>query len=80
MATSNEIRNRVIDSLMSIDNAQYLQALEKMIESSNVGHSQIPLTEEQKIMLAMSDSDIKSGRVIDQSTLNKQEIQWLKEK
>ncbi|MEQ9403870.1 MAG: hypothetical protein RIM99_09810 [Cyclobacteriaceae bacterium] len=79
MATLNEIRNRVIDSLMSIDNSQYLQALEKMIKSSNVEHDKIPLTEEQKIMLAMSENDIQNGRMIDQDSLNKQELQWLKE-
>lgn len=80
MATLNEIRNRVIDSLMSIDNSQYLQALEKMIKSSNVEHDKIPLTEEQKIMLAMSEDDIQNRRMIDQDSLNKQELQWLKEK
>ncbi len=80
MATLNEIRNRVIDSLMSIDNSQYLQALEKMIKSSNVEHNKIPLTEEQKVMLAMSEDDIQNGRMIDQDSLTKQELQWLKEK
>lgn len=80
MATLNEIRNRVIDSLLSIDNSQYLQALEKMIKSSNIEHSKIPLNEEQKIMLAMSEDDIQNGKMIDQDSLNKQELQWLKEK
>lgn len=80
MATLNEIRNRVIDSLMSIDNSQYLQALEKMIKSSNVEHTKIPLSEEQKIMLAMSEDDIENGKMIDQESLNKQELQWLKER
>ena len=70
----------MIDSLMSIDNSQYLQALEKMIKSSNVEHDKIPLTEEHKIMLAMSEDDIQNGRMIDQDSLNKQELQWLKEK
>ncbi|WP_420578340.1 hypothetical protein [Ekhidna sp.] len=80
MATLNEIRNRVIDSLMSIDNSQYLQALEKMIKSSNVEHDKIPITEEQKILLTMSEDDIQNGKMIDQDLLNKQELQWLKEK
>ncbi len=48
-----------------------------MIRISNVEHSSIPLTEEQKIMLAMSDEDIKKGRVIDQEALNKKELEWL---
>ena len=65
---------------MSIDNSQYLQALEKMIKSSNVEHTKIPLSEEQKIMLAMSEDDIENGKMIDQESLNKQELQWLKER
>lgn len=77
MATLKDIRNRVIDSLMSIDNVEYLQALEKMIKSSNVTHAKVPLTEEQKIMLSISDEDIQSGNIIDEGSLNKQELQWL---
>ena len=80
MATLNEIRNRVIDSLLSIDNSEFLQALESMIKSSNIEHSKISLTEEQKIMLAMSEDDIHNGKIIDQDSLNAQELQWLKEK
>jgi hypothetical protein len=77
MAKLNEIRNRVIDSLLSIDNPEYLKALEKMIKSSNVQHSKVSLTEEQKIMLVMSDEDIKQGRIIDQRALNEKELEWL---
>lgn len=51
-----------------------------MIESSNIQETSIALTEEQKLMLTMSDEDIKTGRVIDQESLNKQELEWLKEK
>jgi hypothetical protein len=80
MATSSEIRNRVIDSLMSIDNQEYLKALEKMIKSSNIEHSKVPLTEEQKIMLTMSDKDILNGKFIDQQTLNERELGWLTKK
>lgn len=80
MSSLSEIRNRVIESLLSIDNPEYLEALEKMIKSSNVEHLQVPLTEEQKIMLAMSDDDIQNRRIIDQQTLNEQELEWLTKK
>ena len=80
MATISEIRNRVIDSLMAINDPHYLKALEEMIKTSKIEHSSISLTEEQKIMLAMSDEDIKEGRVIDQESLNKKELEWLKKK
>ena len=77
MATTSEIRNRLIDLLMTINNSEYLIALEKIIESSSVQQSKVLLTEEQKIMLAMSDDDIKNGRVLDQESLNEEELKWL---
>lgn len=80
MATITEIRNRLVDRLMAINNSEYLTALEKIIESSNVQQSKVMLTEEQKIMLAMSDDDIKNGRVLDQESLNEEELKWLSKK
>lgn len=80
MASTSEIRNRLIDRLMAISNSDHLKALEKMIDSSNIQETPIILTEEQKLMLTMSDEDIKTSRVIDQDTLNKQELEWLNEK
>ncbi|MEQ8924604.1 MAG: hypothetical protein RLO81_02260 [Fulvivirga sp.] len=77
MASTSEIRNRLKDRLMAISNSDYLKTLEKRIESSNIQETSIALTEEQKLMLTMSDADIKTGRVIDQECLNKQELEWL---
>ena len=80
MATTSEIRNRLSDRLMAINNSEYLTALEKIIESSNVQQSKVMLTEEQKIMLVMCDDDIKNGRVLDQESLNEEELKWLTKK
>jgi hypothetical protein len=78
MASVSEIRNRLIDSLMAINNSDYLNALEKMIRSSNIQDEKVSLTEEQKIMLTMSDMDIQNDKVIDQQTLNEKELEWLR--
>lgn len=51
-----------------------------MIKSSHVQEETVSLTEEQKIMLAMSEEDIHAGRTIDQLTLNERELAWLKRK
>ena len=80
MANTSDIRNRLIDTLMTINNPEYLQALEKMIKSSNVEEEEVRLTEDQKIMLSMSDADISNGNVIGHEQLNERELQWLKEK
>lgn len=78
MASTTDIRNRLIDSLMTINNSDYLTALEKIIKSSNIKEGKVSLTEEQKTMLSMSDSDIDNGRLIDQQTLNEREFEWLR--
>jgi len=80
MISATDIRNKVIDQLMAIKDADYLRALSDMIDRSHVQQEVVPLTEEQKIMLAMSDDDIKAGKTIDQLTLNERELEWLKRK
>jgi hypothetical protein len=80
MISASDIRNKVIDQLMAIKDAEYLRALSDMIDRSHVQKETVSLTEEQKIMLAMSAEDIKAGRTIDQLTLNERELQWLKRK
>ncbi len=80
MTSTTDIRNRVIDQLLTIKDANYLRALSEMINSSRIQEEVVPLTEEQKIMLVMSEEDIKAGRTIEQHTLNERELQWLKGK
>lgn len=80
MVSTTDIRNRIIDQLLTIKDAEYLLALSDMIKSSHVQEEVVQLTEEQKIMLALSEDDIKAGRTVDQDTLNERELQWLKGK
>ena len=40
----------------------------------------IKLTEEQKLMLEMSETDIQQGRLISQSDLDKNDLEWLNQK
>jgi len=51
-----------------------------MIDRAHVQENAIQLTEEQKIMLAMSEEDIQAERTIDQVTLNERELEWLERK
>ncbi|MBL7872582.1 MAG: hypothetical protein JNM78_13275 [Cyclobacteriaceae bacterium] len=80
MTSANDIRNKIIDQLLAIKDSDYLRALSDMIKRSHVQQETVPLTEEQKIMLALSEEDIKAGRTIDQLTLNERELEWLKRK
>ena len=49
-----------------------------MIDGVPVQEEAVRLTEVQKIMLAMSEEDIRAGRTIDHFTLRERELEWLK--
>lgn len=79
MATIDHIRNGIINKLLTISNKNYLAALSQLVENSSVEKDKVKLTEEQLLMLQLSDKDIKSGRIITQAQLNKSDLKWLKE-
>lgn len=74
------IRNGIIDKLLSISVKDYLIALRKLIDNAAVKEGKIKLTKEQKLMLQMSESDIKKGRLTSQEDLDKADLEWLKGK
>ena len=80
MATVDTLRNDLNDKLLTISNKDYLLALNKLIESSPVSDDKVILTDEQIIMLQLSDNDIKSGKLIPQAQLDKSDLEWLQGK
>jgi hypothetical protein len=78
MANIDTIRNGIIDKLLTISNKNYLNALYHLVESSSVHMDKIKLTEEQTLMLKLSDKDIKQGKLISHSQLDKDDLKWLK--
>jgi len=77
MATVDTLRNNLIDKLLTISNKDYLQALNQLVENSSVEHNAVKLTEEQILMLQLSDKDIEAGRLISQEELDKKYLKWL---
>ena len=77
MATVDKIRSGLIDKILSIKNKDFLEALDKLISSNVPDSKQVSLTDEQKIMLEMSDKDIKNGKLISQAAMNKRNLEWL---
>ena len=80
MISTSDIRNKIIDQLMSIKDSEFLRTLSDMIDRAHVQENAVQLTEEQNVMLTMSEEDIAEGRTIDQLTLNERELEWLKRK
>ena len=78
MDTTDILRNNIIDKLLTITNRDYLTALYQLVNSSSVDNDIVKLTDEQILMLKLSDDDIINGRLIPQKQLDKDDLQWLK--
>lgn len=77
MATVDKLRNGLIDKILSINNKDFLEALDKLITSSNSETAIIELSDEQKLLLEMSEKDIQNGKLISQEAMNKRNLEWL---
>jgi len=77
MATVDKIRAELIDKILSINNKDFLEALDKLISSSKSESAIVELTDEQKIMLEMSEKDITTGQLISQDAMNRRNLEWL---
>lgn len=79
MSTTDILRNNIIDKLLTINDKDYLSALYQLVNSSFGDSDIVKLSEEQILMLQLSDEDIKNGKLISQSQLDRNDLQWLKE-
>ena len=79
METVDNLRNELIDKILSIKNKDFLIALNKLISSSSSESDIIKLTKEQKNMLKMSEQDIKDGKLISQEAKDERNLKWLSE-
>lgn len=77
MATVEDIRNGLINKILSIKNKDFLVALDQLISSSSSESEMIELTQEQIRMLEMSEQDIKEGNLISQDAMDKRNLAWL---
>lgn len=78
MTTTDNVRNSIIDKLLTITDKDYLSALYQLIHKSKIDDETIHLTDEQRIMLNMSEDDIAEGRLTLHEELDKADLQWLK--
>lgn len=78
MTGADNIRNSIIDKLLTISNKDYLLALYKLVSTSKINEEVITLSEAQILMLNMSEDDIKNNRIVTQEELDKMDLEWLK--
>ena len=80
MDTIENLRNSIIDKLLTISNQDYLVAIQQVLENSAVDTDLVKLTEDQIKMLMMSEEDIKNNRLISQENVDQSDLKWLKGK
>lgn len=78
MTATDNIRNSIIDKLLTISNNDYLAALYQIVSKTSGENEVIKLSEDQLLMLNMSEDDIKCRRIISQDELDKADLEWLK--
>ena len=79
MTTADNLRNNIIDKLLTITNKDYLAALNQLVEKSAVSTDVVKLSKEQILLLQLSEEDIKNGRLKSQDEVDKSDREWLKE-
>lgn len=77
MATIDNIRNGLIDKILSIRNKDFLEALDKIVSSSSSNQDVVTLSDSQKAMLKMSEEDLEKGRIISQEEMMNRNLAWL---
>lgn len=77
MATVEQLRNSVIDKLMTISNRKYLEALHDLITKNSSQNKSFTLSKTQTEILNMSEADIEQGRFISQEQLDNEDTVWL---
>jgi hypothetical protein len=78
MTATDNIRNSIIDKLLTISNDDYLSALYQLVSKSSKNNEIIQLSDSQLLMLDMSEDDIKNGRFTSHEELDKSDLEWLK--
>lgn len=79
MTSVDILRNEIIGKLLTISDKSYLSAINRIVDTKSETEEPVKLSEEQKLMLELSEEDIKNGRTVKESVLNKQDLKWLRE-
>lgn len=79
MKPLDTIRTSLIDKILTIQNMDFLKALDNLVSTSSLTE-EVKLTDEQIWMLQRSEDDISESRTISQDNLDQQDIEWLRKK
>ncbi len=77
MASIEQIRNNLIDKLLSINNKDIIVSLDRLLESTIKEEDVYKVSKQQRILLAASEIDIQNGNLILDEEINREEDLWL---
>jgi len=81
MENVNHIKNQLVEKILSIQNIEFLKALNILITNNENTYQEKKLvSEDEKEILLKSEEDINTGRFISQDILFQKSLEWLNEK
>ncbi len=80
MTKADSLRNEIIEKVLCISDKDYLNAINFIVDNKEYNDNVVKLTIEQKLMLDLSEIDIKNGDVVSHKDLMKKKRSWLKGK
>ncbi|MCB9033340.1 MAG: hypothetical protein H6553_05850 [Chitinophagales bacterium] len=75
MTSVENLKNDLIDKILTINNKDFLEALNQLINTNTT--EIIELSDAQKAMLEMSEQDIINDELISQEAMDKRNLEWL---
>jgi len=75
--TVDNLRDGLIEKILSIKNKNFLETLDNLISSSSSELEIVELSNVQKTMLEMSEIDIQQGQLVSQEAMDKRNLEWL---
>ena len=76
---NNEIKYKVMDKLMSVEDNALLIKIDALIGDINVDEKDLIVSKAQLKMLRSSEADLKNDQIITEEDLNQEEDKWLSE-
>ena len=76
---NNEIKYKVMDKLMSVEDNALLVKIDALIGDINVDEKDLIVSKAQLKMLRSSEVDLKNDQIITEEDLNQEEDKWLSE-
>jgi hypothetical protein len=71
MTTIDNLKNNLIDKILSVSNEKFLLAIDNLITSTNASEEVVMLTSDQKQLLNLSEKDIEQKLLISQDEMVK---------